>query len=82
MVGLSSLQVEGPDSDTLEGPFPIEPYTLDSIVSDSRPGNRCDRCVEDTARFCRRASIEEMEHAVRRLKKNRLPVPPCLKDFE
>ena len=82
VTALSAMLVDGPGSDFEEGLGVIltEPYTIHSVTYGSSPRRRgvdC-VCVYQDNRFCSVATHEQMEHAVKRLVRNDLPIPPCL----
>ena len=82
MTALSAMLVDGPGSDFDEGLGVIltEPYTIHSVlVYGGSPRSRCDNCIYQDQKYCSVATPEQMEHSVRRLIKNHLPIPPCLK---
>lgn len=85
MTALSAMLVDGPGSE-MEGGLGLiltEPYTLHSTLTvGGSPGNRCEYCVHQTSRFCSVASLEQMQHSIRSLRKARLPIPPCFKSVE
>ena len=65
----------GVDTSRVEAYYVVRTALAETPVS-------CNRCVYDGTKFCRIASEEEMFHAVKRLIRFRIPVPPCLKWVE